>query len=488
MVEPTRDLDPTLDPEDWESFRSLAHQMVDTMIDRFRSLDSQPVWTAPPSELIEKWKTEGTPKQGIGEAEAFELFCREILPYGNGSWHPRFLGWVQGTGVPLAMMADMLASGLNSHLAGFHTAPKWIELTVLRWIAEWMGYPSTSSGILTNGGSMANIMALHVARYHQDGPSRQNASHPLRIYASDQVHGWIWKGVEFLGLGKNSVRLVPSIDGRLDLTLLEQAILEDRSNGVQPCCLIANVGTVHTGAIDDLEESAVIAKRYGLWLHMDGAFGAFARLVPEYQVRLKSLPLADSIAVDLHKWMYLPFDIGTLLIRDATLHEAAFANPQVYMSSTTRGLLAGGVPLADRGVDLTRSFRALKAWMCLQAYGIDRFAACIEKNLAQAREMANGILRQPELELLAPVDLNVVCFRHRGRSLSSMPSDPARLNAWNQEILLRLQESGEAVLSSTMLQGTFALRAAFTNHRTRRQDIARILDAVLKIASTLTFE
>ncbi len=475
--------------------------MLDRMLDHLQSLRERPVWTPPTAELIEKWKNTPVPMDGIGEEAAFEEFCREILPHGNGSYHPRFLGWVQGTGIPLAMMADMLASGLNSHLAGFHTAPKWIELEVIRWVSEILTSGHHQSGLLTSGGSLANILALQVARCqvkdssHQDEENarasgmKKTGSWP-RLYASDQTHGWIEKGVELLGLGRESIHRVAShADGTIQLDALQAAIEEDRRRGDQPWCLCANVGTVHTGAIDDLDRLARIAKEQELWFHIDGAFGGLAVLVPEYRARLSAMSEADSIAVDLHKWFYLPFDIGCMLVREESKHLATFASSQTYMQMTDRGLLAGGVPLADRGIELTRSFRALKAWMCIQAYGVQRFADCIESNIEQARELARMIDRHPRLERLAPVPLNIVCFRYVPLELQGVEDSPDRsrkLDHLNQELLLRLQEGGVAVLSSTLIDGRLALRAAFTNHRTRRDDLGLILDEIDRIGTNMT--
>lgn len=475
-----------MDPDDWDAFRKLAHRMLDTMLDQFQQLDDSPTWIAPPTEVVTSIQGRALPRAGIGEEAAFEEFCKTILPYGNGSWHPRFLGWVQGTGMPLGMLADMLASGLNSHMAGFNTAPKWIELQVIQWVAEMVGCSIESSGILTSGGSMANILALHVAR--EQALKRGFSIENCRLYASDQTHGWLVKGLRFLGFAPDAWRVIPSIAGSIDTEQLQAAIERDRTKGLSPFLVIGNVGTVNTGAIDSLDSLHRICKEFGLWFHLDGAFGALAYQVKEYQPILARMKDADSLAVDLHKWMYLPFDIGCVLIKDPGLHLEAFASTHAYMAPTNRGLLAGGVPLADRTVELTRSFRALKAWLCVRAYGMDRFEANIERNIFLARSMEAAIRASSNLELLGDVGLNIVCFRYIPSQESKKTASLPEINALNEEIVIRLQESGVGVLSSTMLDGRFAIRAAITNHRTKESDVERILKKIESLGNELTLD
>lgn len=477
----TREL--SLDPSDWEAFRTLAHQMVDDMIDHLAHLRDAPAWRPMPDEVRRSF-SEPLPLDGIGERSAYQAFRERVLNYPNGNLHPRFWGWVQGTGTPLAMMADMLAAGLNPHVAGFNQAPALVEHQVLGWLATLMGMPQGATGLLVSGGTMANTLGLAVARHARAGfdvrqEGLRGGPAPLVFYGSTETHGWAVKAAEFLGLGRAAFRPVRvDAEFRLDLDALGRAIERDRALGLVPICVIGTAGTVNTGAIDDLPGLAELCRAEGLWFHVDGAFGALVRLSDSLGGRVRGLELADSLAFDLHKWMYLPFEVGCVLVRDGAVHEAAFASSASYLASTLRGVIAGGLPFANRGLELTRGFKALKVWMSLKAHGIRRFAALIEQNVAQACDLARRIEAHPALELLAPVSLNVVCFRYRD---PTAPDD--ELDAINQEVLLRLQEGGIAVPSSTLIAGRFALRVAIVNHRSRRDDFAALVEATARIGA-----
>jgi aromatic-L-amino-acid/L-tryptophan decarboxylase len=348
-----------------------------------------------------------------------------------------------------------------------------------------MGMPQESSGVLVSGGTIANLIGLAVARHAKAGfDVREHGlqSYPgprLVFYASAETHGWCRKAAELLGLGNSTFRRVPTGgDFRMDVAALRTLIDSDRCEKMKPFCVVGNAGTINTGALDDLRAIARVCRAENLWFHVDGAFGALARLSPQLRARVAGIEEADSLAFDLHKWMYLPFEVGCVLVRDAQAHRGAFALHQAYFGEFTRGVIAGGLPFAERGIELTRSFRALKVWMSLQAHGVKQFARLIEQNVAQACYLAKLIQSHPSLELLADVPLNVVCFRYR-------PPDCSEdlLNEVNKELLMRLQESGIAVVSSTMLNGKFALRAAITNHRSRREDFEILVEAVTKIGT-----
>jgi aromatic-L-amino-acid decarboxylase len=472
----------TLDPQDWEEFRKLGHRMLDDTIDYLTTRREQPVWQPMPDSVRASFH-ETLPMEPIGAEAAYAEFVETIRPYPNGNNHPRFWGWVQGTGTPLAMMADMLAAAMNPHMAGFDQAPALVEKQVLAWLAELMGMPRETSGVLVSGGTIANLIGLAVARHAKAGfDIRQDGLQGYRgpklvFYASAETHGWCQKAAELLGLGNSAFRRVQvSRDYRMDVAALRTLIESDRRENMRPFCVVGNAGTINTGAIDDLRAIAKVCREEGLWFHVDGAFGALVRLSPELRELVAGIEEADSLAFDLHKWMYLPFEVGCVLVRDAAAHQNAFAHKQSYLTGMDRGVIAGGLPFADRGIELTRSFRALKVWMSLKAHGVKAFARLIEQNVEQARYLAGLIESHADLELLAEVPLNVVCFRYR-------PADCAEdsLNGVNQEVLMRLQESGIAVISSTVLDGKFALRAAITNHRSKKEDFQILVDAVVKI-------
>ena len=471
----------TLDPSDWSALRSLGHRMVDDMMDYLERVRERPVWQKMPAETRAALE-EPVPRGPTDAAEVYRQFREHILPYPNGNIHPRFWGWVMGTGTPLAMLADMLASGMNPHLAGYDQSPTLVERQVVRWMAELLGLPAASSGLLVSGGTVANLIGLTVARNAGAGfdvraEGVQGADKPrLVFYGSSETHSWAKKASELLGLGDRAFRRIP-VDGdyRVDVGALRAAIAADRAEGCRPFCVIGNAGTVNTGATDDLSGLAALCRQEQLWFHVDGAFGAFAALAPSVRSTVAGMEHADSLAVDLHKWGYLPFEVGLALVRHPDLHRGTFATQSSYLDSAPRGIIAGGFPFADMGVQLSRGFRALKVWMSLKSHGADLWGRLVEQNVAQARYLRDRVLAEPRLELLAPVPLNLVCFRYAAPGF-----DDAALNAVNQEILIRVQERGIAVPSSTVLDGRFALRVAITNHRSRREDFDLFVDAVLE--------
>jgi aromatic-L-amino-acid/L-tryptophan decarboxylase len=477
----------TLDPADWGELRALGHRMVDDMMDYLEGVRERPVWRPVPAETRAALD-EPTPRGPTDPAEVYRQFREHVLPYPNGNIHPRFWGWVMGTGTPLAMLADMLASGMNPHLACYDQSPALVERQVIRWMAELLGFPAESSGLLVSGGTIANLLGLAVARnaragfdLRAEGLQRPNTPR-LLVYGSSETHSWSKKACELLGLGDSALRRIPVDDEyRVDVPALRAAIAEDSAADHRPICVIGNAGTVNTGATDDLRALASLCREYGLWFHVDGAFGAFAALAPSLRSTVAGMEQADSIAVDLHKWGYLPFEVGLALVRHPDAHRATFATSSRYLDATPRGIVAGGFPFADLGVQLTRGFRALKVWMSLKAQGADAWGRLVEQNVAQARHLRDRVLAEPRLELLAPAPLNVVCFRYLAPAL-----DPAALDAVNEEILLRVQERGIAVPSSTVLGGRFALRVAITNHRSRLEDFDLLADAVLAIGAELT--
>ncbi|MBS2038251.1 aminotransferase class V-fold PLP-dependent enzyme [bacterium] len=459
----------TLDPENWEQFSQLAQQMLSDMLTHLRTLPEQPAWREMPPGVRQGLQEDPLPWKGHSEAEVYQQFFQQVLPYPNGNLHPRFYGWVQGNGTPLAMMADMLAAGLNPHMAGFNQAPALVEKRVLDWLRQLMGFPPESGALLVGGGSMANLIGLTVARdrWLKGEALLGNSRRPV-VYGSTQTHAWVTKALRLLGLGADTFRALACDDQyRLDLSDLRQRLKRDRAAGMEPLAIVATVGTVNTGAIDRLDELADLCALEKIWLHLDGAFGALARLAPALAIQVKGLERADSLAFDLHKWMYLPFECACALVRDGNAQRRSFELEGSYIEPETRGVIAGGLPFAQLGLELTRNFKALKVWMCMKSYGVEKIGRIIQQNVDQAAYLVEQIKSRPELELAAPAPLNVVCFSYRGVN--------------NRELLTRLHESGRAVPSGTTLGGQFVLRVCLVNHRTRQSDLDLLLDSVLEI-------
>ena len=472
----------SLDPQSWEEMRALGHRMVDDVLGWMASHRERPAWRPVPEEVEARFRGP-LPREPQGAEAAYRDFQRDVLPYPVGNVHPRFWGWVAGTGTPLGALGDFLAASLNSSAAGFDDASGRVESQVLDWLREMLGFPAATSGLLTSGCSMAQVIGLAVARHVKAGfdVGRRGlvaAERPPALYASSQTHSSVKRAVELLGLGRESLRLLPvGADHRLDLGALRAAVAADRRAGFQPLCAIGNAGTVNAGATDDLEGLAEICAAEDLWLHVDGAFGALAWLCPELRPQLAGLQRADSLAFDLHKWMYLPFEVGCIFTRSEAEQFATFQVDSEYLQPAARGTRSGRTRWhSDYGPQLTRGFRALKVWLSLKEHGVDRYARIIRQNVEQARYLARRVEAEPRLELVGPVPLNVVCFRYRRSGL-----DLEQLNALNAELLADLQEGGRVVVSHTVLDGRFVLRAAITNHRSRRDDFDVLVDEVLRL-------
>lgn len=475
----------SLDPEDWDELRSLGHRMVDDLLTYLQTVRERPVWRPIPADVRSFFKGP-VPRKPEGAERAYADFREQVLPHPMGNIHPRFWGWVMGTGTPLGALAEMLAAGMNPNMGGGDHVANLVEAQVLDWCKEMLGFPPEASGLLVSGGSMANLVGLTVARSARAGfdvrrQGVRGASGPLTVYASVETHSSVQKGVELLGLGSEALRLVPvNAQFEIEVGALERMLREDRAAGCRPICVVGNAGTVGTGAIDDLRALADLSTREEVWFHVDGAFGSLAALVPEYRSRLAGMERADSIAFDLHKWMYVPFEAGCTLVRDPEAHRRAFSLRPDYLTHAERGLAAGTLWFSDYGIQLTRGFRALKVWMSLKEHGLDRYARLVRQNIGQARYLAQLVREAPDLELLAPVPLNIVCFRYvaPGR-------DEAALDALNQELLIRLHEQGIAVPSNLTLGGRFALRVAITNHRSRREDFDLLIREARRIGAEL---
>ena len=482
-------------PAAWDALRTLGHRMIDDMLDAQQQLAAAPTWQEVPSDKRVLFDA-GVPQVGVGAEGAYELFRSHILPYGNGNWHPRFFGWVQGQGTPLAMLAEMLAAGMNPNVGGFNQAPVMVERQVISWLAALMGIPE-AGGLLVTGGTTANTHGLGVARFwaaRQRGRDvranglqawpHEEAVRPLVFYGSTETHSWARKAAEWLGLGDRAFRRVPVTSAyEMDVNALCRQIADDREAGLDPFCVMGSAGTVNTGATDDLTAIAAVCRREQLWFHVDGAFGALAALAPSVREQVRGMELADSVAFDLHKWGSMPFECACVLVRDASINHDTFRATASYLAATTRGLSAGGVFFADRGLDLTRGFKALKVWMQLQADGASKLGRIIDQNVRQAQMLATAVEAHAELELLAPAPLNVVCFRYRSPDRTA-----SELDALNQELLLRLQERGIAAPSGTVIGGFYAIRVAHVNHRTTDADMTLLVESVVTLGREIIDE
>jgi glutamate/tyrosine decarboxylase-like PLP-dependent enzyme len=387
------------------------------------------------------------------------------------------MGWVNGGGTPVGVVAEMLAAGLNANLGSRDHIPVEVERQVTAWVREIFGFPQGATGLFVTGTSMANLIAVLIARDAALGfevRASGVAAEPRRLiaYTSNAVHGCVPKAMDIAGLGSDALRLIPTDSHfHIDLAALAEAIQRDREAGFTPFLVVGTAGTVNTGAVDDLAGLADLCRREKLWFHVDGAFGALARLAPDLAPKLNGIERADSLAFDFHKWGQAPYDAGFILVRDGEAHKNAFALPAAYLQRAERGLAAGSPWPCDFGPDLSRGFRALKVWFTLKVYGTEALGASISRCCALARYLEERIAATPELELMAPVELNIVCFRYRAEDT----------NRVNDAIVVALQESGVVAPSTTRIKGQTAIRAAIVNHRTSRAEIDALVEGVLTL-------
>jgi aromatic-L-amino-acid decarboxylase len=484
---PNPPVEETLDPENWGEALALSHRIVEDAVAYLEGVRDRPVWREMPPEVRSRFSTP-LPRKPEPLVDIYQTLSETVMRYPMGNIHPRFWAWYMGSSNFTGALGDFLAAVQGSNLGGGDHAATLMDQQVVNWCKEMIGFPAAASGTLVSGGSMANMIALTVARNEKSGIDIRERGvafleKPLRFYGSDQLHGCHRKAIEALGLGNAALRPIPSDNSlRIDVGALGRAIAEDRAAGFQPACVIASAGTVNTGAIDDLAALRALTAQEDLWLHVDGCIGALLAIAPGNAYRVAGIEKADSVALDPHKWLHAPFEAGCVLVRDAAAHHQTFAVTPEYLETAARGL-ASGVWLHEYGLQTTRGFRALKIWMSLREHGIEKFGRLIDQNIAQARYLTELITAEPALELVAPTTINIVCFRYH-------PADADRtaLKIINAEIMVRLQEQGLAALSDTTVHGEHCLRAAINNHRTRRSDVELLVRETVRLGNDILRE
>lgn len=455
-----------------QEFRQLAERAVREATEYLTGLENRPTFPSTSAALTSKLFSGQLPETGAG-ANAFDALS-EIFSHsrpGNG----RFFGYVFGSGELVGAIADLLASVVNQNVTAWRSSPAavTIERTVIAWLGEALGCAGYS-GSLCGGGSSANLMALAMAR-EAKAPANQKGAQGGVVYASEEVHMSVPKALALLGLGYDSLRLIPTDERfRIKLDLLAEAMDADARAGKRMIAVIGSAGTVNTGSIDPLAELAELAQKYKAWFHVDGAYGALAALAaPE---KFRGLERADSISLDPHKWLYQPVDCGCLLYRDPAAAQRAFAHTGDYAKALSKDPIEG-FAFFEESIELSRRFRALKLWLSLRYHGVGMFRQAIQRDLEHGSRLARKVAATPELEMLAPVELSAVCFRYR---------KGGDLNQLNGAILRRVIERGRVYLSNATLRGKFALRACFVNHRTVDSDIDAIVEEVLAAAAEVS--
>jgi aromatic-L-amino-acid decarboxylase len=463
-----------------DEFRHLAEKVTQLTADYLRELDSRPIFPSTSGEQSQRLFHTPLSEEGIGEEALTPL--QQVITHSRAQ-NARFFGYVLGSGEPVAAVADLLASVLNQNVTAWRSGPAavTIERTVVGWLAQAIGCPGFR-GSLTGGGSSANLMALAMAREAKIPANETGlrSAPQVVVYASEEVHMSIPKSIALLGIGRKNLKLIPTDhDFRLIPAELELAIEQDKKEGKIPIAVIASAGTVNTGAIDPLPEIAAIARRHSLWMHIDGAYGTLAAIASPG--KFSSIELADSLSLDPHKWLYQPLDCGCLLYRDVNAAHAAFALTGEYAKTLTNDPVEG-FAFFEESLELSRRFRALRLWISLRYHGLKAFRAAIQKDLDLAQRLASAIANQPKLELMAPVELSAICFRHVGVN----PLTEDELNRQNADILKRVVQRGHVYLSNAILRGKFCLRACIVNHRTTEADVDSVIPEVLTAAKDLS--
>jgi aromatic-L-amino-acid decarboxylase len=461
-----------------EEMRRLGYEVVDRLVDRWSNLGSDSAWEGGTRRELEP-SFAGPPPEGGQEPDAVLKWVLEnVLPKAGRIDHPRFFAFIPSSPTWPSILGEMLATGFNVFQGTWleSAGPSQLELVVVDWFREWLGLPEGAGGVLTSGGSAANLGALVTAREWAGNPEN-----PV-IYVSDQGHSSLERAARIIGIPQENIRKIPTDDSfRLDVDLLKKAVADDRESGMNPLCVCANAGATNTGAIDPLDRIADLAESEKIWFHVDGAYGGFAVLAPGEQGLFKGMERADSVTLDPHKWLFQPYETGCLLVRDTGILEDAFRILPEYLQDTALG--REHVNFADRGIQLTRSFRALKVWMSVQTMGLGAFREAIQAGIDLARRAEIHILASPLLEMLGPSSLGIVCFRFRPPSSTL---DLQELEALNLAIQAEVLESGQAMMSSTRLRGEFSLRLCILNYRSRWDDVLSTLQAIENIGRRLS--
>ncbi|MGB5271318.1 MAG: aminotransferase class V-fold PLP-dependent enzyme [Eudoraea sp.] len=473
----------TLDPKDWEKSKALMHQMVDDAFNYTKNVRDRKIWQEMPESVLNAFKT-GLPKQPSDAEDVYKELQKNVLPYPMGNLHPRFWAWYMGSGTISGVMGDFWASILNPNLGGGNHAAHKVEEQVVDWIKEIIEFPKSASGLLVSGGSMANYAALAVARNVKAGYDIRTEGlkeNNLVFYGSTEIHSCNTKAVELLGLGTKGLKKIKvNDDYTINIDALIKQIQLDKEAGLQPICVVGTSGTVNTGAIDDLEAIADICREENLWFHVDGAIGAIAMLSPIIKPQLKGIERADSVALDLHKWLHMPFEVGCVVVKDSAGHKDTFSLIPEYLEKNTRGLASGENWFSEYGLQLSRRFRALKVWMSLKEHGSERFGRMISRNVDQAHYLGALVNQHQDLELIAPIGMDIVCFRYNPGSLSQ-----DELNALNKEIKLQIEERAIALPGYTTISGMYCIRCAISSHRVTNEDFDEFVKSVLIIGKEL---
>jgi glutamate/tyrosine decarboxylase-like PLP-dependent enzyme len=477
---------------DAEQFRTLGHALVDQIASQLAAIPRGPVTrdTSPRAVRDALGLNDGLPEKGTDAAQLLASTTKLLFEHSLFNGHPRFFGYITSSPAPIGMLGDFLASAINPNVGAWKLSPaaSEIEGQTIRWIAELIGYPIDCGGILVSGGNMANFVCFLAARaaragwdIRRDGFSASNKQ--LSVYASAETHTWIQKATDLAGLGTASIRWIPTGDDlRMDVTQLEQRIDADVAEDRIPFIVIGNAGSVSTGAVDPLAEIARVCRDRGIWFHVDGAYGGVAAVAQGVHDDLRPLSLADSVAVDPHKWLYAPIEAGCALVRDRETLSRAFSYHPAYYHFDEQG-----TNYVDYGPQNSRGFRALKVWLAMRQVGAEGYRRMIADDMRLSRAMADAVVQDPDLQLLTQA-LSIATFRFVPSDLRSLIGETrieAYLNRLNEALLDAVQHSGEAFVSNAVVGGRYLLRACIVNFHTTQEDVEAIPGIVVRLGREL---
>ena len=474
-----------------DEFRKIGHYLIDQVADYLGTIPNRPVTPGEtPTEIRTLLGQKSLPENGTDAGQLLRDTARMLIDHSLYNGHPRFWGYITSSAAPIGILAELLAAAINPNVGAWLLSPvaSEIEHQSIRWIAEMVGFPSDCGGVLVTGGNMANFIGFLTARYAKSREKSINDLRSLRLYASEETHTWIHKAVDMYGLGKESVRWIPTDSHRkIDLEIIRNSIQNDLKEGLDPFLVIGTAGSVSTGVVDPLPALSKICKEFDLWFHVDGAYGAFAAALPDASSDLKGLNEADSVALDPHKWLYAPLEAGCALVRDVTILRDTFSyHPPYYKFEEVKGEPA--ISFVDYSPQNSRGFRALKVWLALNHAGRNGYIKMISDDIDLAVRLYEMIKKTPDLEAFTQ-NLSITTFRYAPDTGHKSAEEREKyLNELNMALLTRLQEGGEAFVSNAVINGTYLLRVCIVNFRTDLHDIEALPEIILRLGKEVEAE
>jgi glutamate/tyrosine decarboxylase-like PLP-dependent enzyme len=468
-----------------EHFQQLLQQASDILLNWYAHIGEGKTYPNASPEEIQAVFDEALPMTSQNPGDLLQTIAHEVFQYSNKNIYPHYYGYITGGGNQAAILAEMLRNGLNQNNLKWHSAPAntEIEKIVLRWIAEMVGYPSDAGGVLTSGGAFANFLALAVARKIKSpmdvAEEGLYACPPMTVYVSEEGHSSVDKAVDMLGLGKKYLRKIPvNQNFEININALEKQIVADKQAGLLPICVVGIMGTTNTGASDDLEALANLCAKYDLWFHVDAAYGGFVAALESYKHQFKGMEKADSMIINPHKWLYVPFESACVYVKNRSHLKQTYSLIPSYLQLDIGN--DSRTDLMEYNLQLTKDFKALKIWMTLKTYGVKKLTEAIEQDILKAQYLANKIEESTDFELLAPVPMSIVCFRYLG-SKKGQKGDIVFYNHLNQQILREIEKDGRVFLAGTQIKGKTALRVCCINHRRTYEDIDYLFEVLREI-------